>query len=167
MALEAARGPVVVLTRKCQSRHAPNFSIVALCFCQSSTLRGDAVGRSFLFSGFISLNTTNRSGAENGSGRSKSALTKLKIAVFAPSPSARLITATTVKAGRFNKLRRLILISLSRVSTTHLLRATPGTRCATAFHSGRSVEKALRCAVLDLQCGLLLTFTANSTKNRR
>jgi hypothetical protein len=32
-------------------------------------------------------------------------LTKLKIAVFAPMPSASVATATSVKAGCFNKIR--------------------------------------------------------------
>ena len=46
-----------------------------------------------------------RSGSGKGSGRSNTALTTLKIAVFAPIPSARVITAIAVKPGRFSKLR--------------------------------------------------------------
>ena len=118
MALEAASGPFVVLTRKCQSRHDPNCSIVWLCLCQSSILRGDAVGRSRRVSGFISRRTTSCSGCTNGSGRSKSAFTKLKIAVFAPRPRARVRTAMIVKVGRFSKLRTPTLISLNSASTS-------------------------------------------------
>src|SRR5688572_8993031 len=40
----------------------------------------------------------------------------LKIALFRPMPSARVMTATAVNAGRFSKLRTLYRMSLSRVS---------------------------------------------------
>jgi hypothetical protein len=43
--------------------------------------------------------TANRSGAGTGNGRSKSALTREKIALFAPMPSASDKTATSVTIG--------------------------------------------------------------------
>ena len=42
---------------------------------------------------------TRRSGAWYGNGRRSTALTMLKIAVFAPMPSASVSTATAVKPG--------------------------------------------------------------------
>src|SRR6266853_5602509 len=50
-------------------------------------------------------------GSLNGSGRSKMALAKLKIAVFAPMPSASVSTATAVKPGFFSSWRKANLIS--------------------------------------------------------
>jgi hypothetical protein len=43
------------------------------------------------------------SGLSTGSDRSNTVLTKLKIAVFAPMPSASVVTATTNKAGTLNQ----------------------------------------------------------------
>ena len=48
---------------------------------------------------------TSWSGSEKGSGRSISASIALKIAVFAPMPSASVSTATTVKPGLFRSER--------------------------------------------------------------
>ena len=53
------------------------------------------------------MNTdTSRSGSETGTGFSRMTLTMLKIAVFAPMPSARESAATKVKAGLFASMRR-------------------------------------------------------------
>src|SRR5205823_8931872 len=54
---------------------------------------------------------TSRSGFLKGSGRSNTALTTLKIAVFAPMPSASVSTATAVKPGFFSNWRRANLRS--------------------------------------------------------
>ena len=48
---------------------------------------------------------TRRSGSGNGSGRRRTALTTEKIAVFAPTPSASVMTAAAVKPGRFASAR--------------------------------------------------------------
>src|SRR5687767_15420449 len=48
---------------------------------------------------------TTRSGSVNGKARNNVAFTTLKIAVFAPIPSANVNTATTEKPGRFNNAR--------------------------------------------------------------
>ena len=48
---------------------------------------------------------TIRSGSLNGNGRNSVALTTLKIAVFAPIPSASVNTATRENPGRFNSVR--------------------------------------------------------------
>src|SRR4030081_1257500 len=50
--------------------------------------------------------TTSRSGSLNGNGRSSTALTTLKIAVFAPMPSASVMTATAVNPGFFKSWRK-------------------------------------------------------------
>src|SRR6266516_2959447 len=55
--------------------------------------------------------TNSRSGSGNESGRSKTALTTLKMAVFAPMPSASVSTATAVKLGFFNNWRQANLRS--------------------------------------------------------
>ena len=52
-----------------------------------------------------SHNITRRSGSGNGNGLSSTAFTKLKIAVFAPMPSASVITAMAVKPGCFSSDR--------------------------------------------------------------
>src|SRR2546423_2164503 len=51
------------------------------------------------------MRRTTRSGSRNGSGRKRMLWTKLKIAVFAPMPSASVATATSVNAGCFNRIR--------------------------------------------------------------
>jgi hypothetical protein len=48
---------------------------------------------------------TMRCGSANGSGRISTPLTTLKIAVLAPIPSARVMTATAVKPGFFVSAR--------------------------------------------------------------
>src|SRR6266550_7249055 len=47
-----------------------------------------------------------RSGSLNGNGRSNTASTTLKMAVFAPMPSASVSTATAVKPGFFSNWRK-------------------------------------------------------------
>ena len=47
----------------------------------------------------------------NGSGRRRMVLTKLKMAVFAPMPSASVSTATAVKPGFFSNWRKVNLRS--------------------------------------------------------
>src|SRR5213080_766194 len=54
---------------------------------------------------------TSRSEAGNGNGRNKTPFTTVKIAVFAPMPSASVNTATAVKPGFFNNWRKANLRS--------------------------------------------------------
>ena len=56
----------------------------------------------------VSLNRTNSSGLFTGNGFRTTALIKVKIAVLAPMPSARITNATIVKAGRLSKPRAAI-----------------------------------------------------------
>ena len=49
--------------------------------------------------------TTSSSGSTNGNGSSSTALTRLKIALFAPMPSAMISTASTAKPGVRAKVR--------------------------------------------------------------
>jgi hypothetical protein len=60
---------------------------------------------------------TSRDGSRYGSGRSSTALTTEKIAVFAPMPSASVSTATAVKPGFLRIVRTPNLTSCIRVST--------------------------------------------------
>src|SRR6266850_1013102 len=53
-----------------------------------------------------SPNETSRSDSGYGNGRKSAALTMLKMAVFAPMPSASVSTATAVKPGFFSSWRR-------------------------------------------------------------
>src|SRR2546430_175526 len=53
-----------------------------------------------------SLNQTSRSDSVYGNGRNKTAFTTLKIAVFAPMPSASVSTATAAKPGFFRSWRK-------------------------------------------------------------
>ena len=52
----------------------------------------------------VALNRTNSSGWLTGSDLRRTALTRVKIAVFAPIPSASVITAMAAKPLRFSKL---------------------------------------------------------------
>src|SRR5437660_4501415 len=54
----------------------------------------------------FSETNTSHPGSLNGGGRSSTALTTLKIAVFAPMPSASVSTATMVKPGFFSNWRK-------------------------------------------------------------
>ncbi len=68
------------------------------------------------FAGAECQNVINRSGSLSGNGRNNTALTTLKIAVFAPMPSASVATAIAVNAGFFNNPRianRMSLITES------------------------------------------------------
>ena len=53
-----------------------------------------------------SLNQTSRPDSVYGNGRNKTAFTTLKIAVFAPMPSASVSTATAAKPGFFSSWRK-------------------------------------------------------------
>src|SRR5439155_7684992 len=99
----------------------------ALCRCQSSTFNPELRESVTSRLGLTEAIRTSRSGSRYGSGRSKTALTTLKIAVFAPMPSASVSTATAVKPGFFSNWRkanlrsfitqRLHRIDLSRFSS--------------------------------------------------
>ena len=69
---------------------------------------GEGQSCGMLIPGDRSHNTANRSGSGYGSGFSKSALTTLKTAVFAPMPIASDATMTTVRTapGMPRELRR-------------------------------------------------------------
>src|SRR6266576_569377 len=67
----------------------------------------------------------------NGRGRRRMVLTKLKMAVFAPMPSASVSTATAVKPGFFSSwrkanLRSFITQCLHRIDTRSASRRQPG-----------------------------------------
>lgn len=62
----------------------------------------------------------NSFGRAYGSGRSKSTLTALKMAVVAPTPIASVSTDTTVNAGRRASPRAAYRISCTTLSTTSL-----------------------------------------------
>src|SRR5439155_25845787 len=85
-------------------------------------------------------------------GRSNTALTKIKIAVFAPMPSASVSTATAVKPGFFSSWRKANLRSF--ITQSPLLDST--CICATALKAAahfdfnlqwRSHERSLQCLV--------------------
>ena len=61
-------------------------------------------------------NCTICSGCETGKERNSTESMRLKIAVFAPMPSASVSTAIAVKPGRFNKPLIPWLMSLKTVS---------------------------------------------------
>jgi len=65
-----------------------------------------------------------RSGCGQGSGASKTALTSEKMAVLAPMPSARAVTATVVNPGLLVKTRREWHRSERRLLILILVRAT-------------------------------------------
>ena len=77
-----------------------------LCSRQSRKFAGDGVffGKPRWVA--FSQTRTSWSGFLNGSGRSRIALTTLKMAVFAPMPSASASTAMAVNAGLFVSIRR-------------------------------------------------------------
>ena len=74
---------------------------------------------------------TRRSGWEKGSPRNKTALTMLKIAVFAPTPKARESTATIVKPGFFQSTR-----SPNRMSCNNVVIKTPRCQSLSDFDHG-------------------------------
>ena len=73
-----------------QSKYAPGETLLKPC---SPTI-------------FFSNSAAMRSGSRNGSGRSSRASTTLKIAVFAPRPSARTTTAVMANPGVLRNWRR-------------------------------------------------------------
>src|SRR2546426_485673 len=79
------------------SRHPPSNGAETEPFCEPL--------------GPLSKTITNRSVSLNGNGRRRMALTTLKIAVFAPMPSASVSTATAVKPGLFSSWRKANLRS--------------------------------------------------------
>ena len=81
---------------KCQSRYAPKYATVRLARDQSSRLRGETV-EAPPFVRFTSAIETMRSASENGNGRSSTASTTANTAVVAPTPSATVTMATSVK----------------------------------------------------------------------
>src|ERR1700681_2330738 len=68
---------------------------------------------------------TTRAGSRYGSGRRRTPLTTLKIAAFAPMPSASVTRATTVRPGRFASLRKAKETSSQKSCTRHLRRGGP------------------------------------------
>src|SRR6266513_1374509 len=68
-------------------------------------LAGDAGLIGTFFERLFSQIHTSRSGFLKGNGRSSTALTTLKMAVFAPMPSASVSTATALKPGFFSNWR--------------------------------------------------------------
>src|SRR5712671_3283444 len=78
-------------------------SIDLLCLRHSS--RSAKVTGPMSFDGKVSFNCTRRSGCAKGRGRRSTALTTLKIAVFAPMPRASVQIAARVKPGTLNNVR--------------------------------------------------------------
>ncbi len=68
--------------------------------------------------------TVSRSGSRYGSGRSKAALSTLKIAALAPIPSAMVATAVTVKLGFFRSVRAAYPRSLASIDTPPIILET-------------------------------------------
>ncbi len=66
---------------------------------------GDAVVAEFACDGCLSHTITSRSASSKAAGCSSTALTTLKMAVFAPMPSASVTTATTETPGLFRSIR--------------------------------------------------------------
>jgi hypothetical protein len=56
--------------------------------------------------GLFSATRTTRLGSRNGSGRSRTALTTLKIAVLAPMPRAKVRMAMRLNVGLFARRRK-------------------------------------------------------------
>src|SRR5438034_11846465 len=83
----------------------------ALCRCQSSTFNPELRESVTPRLGLTEAIRTSRSGSRYGSGRSNTALTTLKMAVFATMPSASVSTATAVKPGFFSNWRKANLRS--------------------------------------------------------
>src|SRR6266481_805391 len=87
---------------------------------------------------------TSRSGSSNGSGRSNTAFTTLKMAVFAPIPRARVSTTINVKPGFFASIRKLY-----RKSSQSVCIASSLTRNECALYCVHSPPKNLFCASAD------------------
>ena len=80
-------------------------------FLTSMNCPGDGQSCGMLMPGDRSHNTVNRSGSGYGSGLSKSALTTLKTAVFAPIPIASDATTTKVRPALRLNVRRAYRMS--------------------------------------------------------
>ena len=130
---------------------------------QSRKLAGAASAMCQRNSRLFSPTITRRSGSAKGSGRSNTALTVEKIAVFAPMTNASVATAVTVSAAlrrneRAAKRRSAVMLfeppRASRVAMRllELLRSTEGDQCAAAaLHSATCRG---RCSVGSrAQCG--------------
>ena len=77
-----------------------------LCRRHSTKFGGEATFSSYPCFGLRSQSVTRRSGSGNCRGRNRTVLTTLKMAVFAPMPSASDNAATVVKLGLFASMRR-------------------------------------------------------------
>jgi hypothetical protein len=75
-------------------------------------LAGAGVSRRAPMDKSSSQTITSRSGSRYLSGRTSTALTSPKMAVFAPMPSASVTTVTSVNPGRFRSTRAAYLMSL-------------------------------------------------------
>jgi hypothetical protein len=104
--------------------------------CARTSLKlGSESGNCGMFvRGLLPQKRANRSGCGNGSGRNSVALTTLKIAVFAPIPSASIITASAVKPGFFHNIRAPYRRSCSSVC---IIPPQPGFRCQVSGVSKR------------------------------
>jgi hypothetical protein len=83
--------------------YAASAANVRFWIFQSRKFGGDTVCRP---PRIVSLISTMAAGAAYGSGRSSTAWTTLKIAVFAPMPSASAAADTTVKPGLLRSMRK-------------------------------------------------------------
>ena len=93
------------------ARNVPNGAMdsnTSFCFCQSRKLPGEQGALSSFqpLSGFVSQNCTIRSGSLYGRGRSRTALTTLKMELFAPIPNASDNTAANVTTGVLRIIRQ-------------------------------------------------------------
>src|SRR5262249_40449710 len=89
---------------KFRERYAPIYSNDRFCALQSAKSRYEAEFIVVPFRECVISKVTNFSGSEKGSGLRSTAFTTLKIAVFAPMPRVRAITATRVKPGVFRNV---------------------------------------------------------------
>src|SRR6266516_7553109 len=90
---------------------AARFSNTWFCACQSTKVPGATLKVGKPNFTLLSCNRTNRSGSGKESGRNKTPFTTLKMAVFAPMPSASVSTATAVKPGFLSNWRKANLRS--------------------------------------------------------
>src|SRR5258707_15846027 len=96
--------------------------------------------REYPLVGCDSHSWTRRSGSGNGKGRSKTAFTTVKIAVFAPMPRASERTATPVKTGDRANIRRAKRRSATRFRMYFIL--SRGEKVT--WKSGGVIERTLR-----------------------
>ena len=87
-----------------------------------------------------------RSGSRYGTGSKNTERAKLKIAVFAPMPSARLSTTRVEKPGARRSLRKAARRSRVRVSTLPLAIDSPGESLTSRSRLGKaSSQQATTC----------------------